>query len=451
MPARLRINVFTPLPPAQTDIANVNLAILKIMAESADVHVWTPQEYWEPIEHPGIHVSPFRADALAFWDLNEADANIFHIGNNREMHEDIFDIARRVPGMVVLHDANLHEFALEMYHAGRHATYYEILLRCHGPGALNEAKHALAHGGTDAVLRRYSCALAACARATSILMHNEAEADILREQTGIEVFALPLPYADTVWPELAPRRAPRPPHRLVVFGYLAKNRRVEQILRILAESPMRGSLSLDIYGLYHDPEALVALVEELSLGACVTLHGFVSFAELNAAIADADLVLNLRNPTVGEASGSQLRIWANGAASAVSDHGWYAELPPDCVAAIDPDSEVDDVGHLLIDLCCRPQHYRRMGERGRRHVVQTHDPRAYVARLLDLLRDEPARRSSAMARRLTQQFRLASPAERHLARRATGALFGEAAADLALPAQADISKAGSASSGSSAT
>ena len=201
MPDRLKLNVFTPLPPSPTDIANVNLPIITLLQDAADVTVWTPQEYWDPLEDKRIEVKTFRADAIAFWDLNDADANIFHIGNNREMHEDIFDIARRIPGLIVLHDVNLHEFSLEMYHAKRIATYEEILRRCHGERALNEARHALAHGGMDAVLRRYPCSLAPAAHATGILMHNAKAAADLRRQTTIPVFDLPLPFADLVWPD----------------------------------------------------------------------------------------------------------------------------------------------------------------------------------------------------------------------------------------------------------
>ncbi len=424
MSARLRVNVFTPLPPAHTDIANVNLPIISLMQDVADVTVWTPQEYWDPLEDRRIRVHPFRADAIAFWDLNAADVNIFHIGNNREMHEDIFDVARRVPGLVVLHDVNLHDFSLEMYHAGRLATYAEIMTRCHGVAALDEARHALAHGGMGDVMKRYPCTMAPAARATGILMHNRSAATALAAETSVPVFFLPLPFADRDWPEPSPRPAARKPYRLVAFGFLGKNRRVEQILHVLADSPMRDNYTLDIYGMFHDPEALEALIEEYDLGDIVSVHGFVSFQTLNAAIAAADLVLNLRNPTVGEASGSQLRIWANGAASVVTDHGWYADLPSDCVQKIDAESEADDLMHLLIDFCCRPDHYHRMGEAGLRHVRATHDARDYVSALMQILQGERERQRATLARALTQRFRKPNRPDTLLAERAVLALFG---------------------------
>lgn len=277
----------------------------------------------------------------------------------------------------------------------------------------------------DAVLRRYPCSLAPAAHATGILMHNAKAAADLRRQTTIPVFDLPLPFADLVWPQPRRHAATRRPYRLIVFGYLGSNRRLDIILKVLADSPVRHLFTLDIYGMAADPDALDALIDKLALDDIVRTHGFVPFDELNAAIADGDLVLNLRNPTVGEASGSQLRIWANGAASVVTGHGWYDDLPDDCAHKIDPDDEVDDLGHLLIDFCCRPAHYRAMGDAGRRHVMSAHDPRTYVSELLAILRQEPARRRDALARGLAMHLSTDRDRRGGLTERAVSAVFGD--------------------------
>ena len=117
MPARLRICVFTPLPPSRTEIANINVPILSLLADRAEVTVWTPQEHRDPLPDPRIAVRPFRGDAIDSWDIQDVDAHPFRIGNNIEMHQNIFDVCRRVPGLVVLHDTNLHGFMLEMHAA----------------------------------------------------------------------------------------------------------------------------------------------------------------------------------------------------------------------------------------------------------------------------------------------------------------------------------------------
>ena len=85
----------------------------------------------------------------------------------------------------------------------------------------------------------------------------------------------------------------------------------------------------------------------------MTLHGFVPESELDAALASAHLALNLRYPTKGEASGSQLRIWSHGLPSLVTRIGWYTELPADTVSFVRPEFLVEDVcAHLRAYAAC---------------------------------------------------------------------------------------------------
>jgi len=50
---------------------------------------------------------------------------------------------------------------------------------------------------------------------------------------------------------------------------------------------------------------------------------------------------------MGEASGSQLRIWNAGTPAAVTREGWYAELSEDTVYFIDQESEISQLQSLF--------------------------------------------------------------------------------------------------------
>ncbi len=89
---------------------------------------------------------------------------------------------------------------------------------------------------------------------------------------------------------------------------------------------------------------------QLNLVDRVHLHGFVSEPVLDDALRQAHLVLNLRHPSMGEASGSQLRIWNAGAPSVVTREGWYAGLPEDVVYSVDTDNEIAQLQALFLKL-----------------------------------------------------------------------------------------------------
>jgi glycosyltransferase involved in cell wall biosynthesis len=201
------------------------------------------------------------------------------------------------------------------------------------------------------------------------------------------------------------------PFRLVVFGYLGRNRRLDALLRALAELEQQDQFQLDIYGQVLDEEkGLRAQIRALGLKRQVRIHGFVPEAELDQALALAHLAVNLRYPTMGEASGSQLRIWSHALPSLVTQVGWYAGLPEDAVAFVRPAQEVEDIKTHLRAFLASPARFAEMGQRGRRILEQEHNPDAYARAVLDLaaaaLRFGPRAQSYGLAGRAAA---LASP------------------------------------------
>ncbi len=132
MPARL--NLFSPLPPLRSEIGNHTLIVAAALSEMAEVTLWTPQA--EPPEVPaGIPVVRYDPAAMDWSRLNQADANVYNIGNNATYHRAIFDIARQAPGIVVLHDTRLqHFFARYSETPGDDRAFYlDSMRRTHGP------------------------------------------------------------------------------------------------------------------------------------------------------------------------------------------------------------------------------------------------------------------------------------------------------------------------------
>ena len=182
--------------------------------------------------------------------------------------------------------------------------------------------------------------------ALGAIVHNFAEMDTVALATSVPLFHVPLCFAHPVMavePDVERRFGDGQPIRLIVFGFIGHNRCLGEVLQALAGMPDRAAYVLDIYGSMEEAEVILGLIEELELQERVTLHGFVSDAVLDRALQRADLAINLRNPSMGEASGSQLRIWANSLPSVVSDVSWYGTLPADAVFRVTPGREVEEL------------------------------------------------------------------------------------------------------------
>jgi glycosyltransferase involved in cell wall biosynthesis len=378
---RPRLNWFSPLRPARTDIAHYALRTLPALAPHFDIVVWTEHPYW-PLEIEA-YARVRRWEGTSWSALNDADVTLYHIGNNAQFHRWIWDVAYRHSGVVVLHDTRLHEFfaAQLLEGGGSPSGYLDAVRRSHGAAAALHAAGLLDGRITaDALAESIPLTELALQNARGAIVHTGLAFREVSDLARCPVLQLDLPYEAG------------PPHgarlwdgtlRLVVFGYLAANRRIESLLEAIATFPDRQRLRLDILGELSDPAAMTARIEALSLADIVRVHGFLPEDELDQTLDRAHLAINLRFPTMGEASGSQLRIWSRGLASLVTRTGWYAELPPETVGFVDPASEVADLHEHFRRALANPATLAAMGDAGRRHLETQHHPDRYARELFE--------------------------------------------------------------------
>lgn len=416
---RPAIDIFSPLPPLATEIANHTAGLLPALARLARVRVWTDQGGPIELDIPDVEVHRFDPDALPSRLLNRADLTFFNLGNNAGFHRGIHQAARRIPGIVILHDIRLaHFFAAYSERAGADRAYYlDLLTRTHGDRARSLAEAYIdGLGFFDELVACAPMTLAALDGALGAVLHNPSELGALRTQTQVPLYHVPLSCRFGPAPA-RPQPAPGVPIRLVMFGFIGKNRRLLPVLQALACMPERAEYRLDIYGMMEDEQEreVDAAIASLGLQAVATRHGFVAEAVLAVALAEADLAINLRWPSMGEASASQLRIWAAKLPALVTRVGWYAQLPEDSVFMVDPEQEQDGIAHHLRALRRAPALYAEAGERGRRILEALHAPEHYAEALVAIAAEragQHARRTgSDLARHCAERLLEVGPAE----------------------------------------
>ena len=393
----MRIHVFTPLPPLRTDIANHSEAVLAALASRCDVVAWTTQA--DPT------CAGLRADQIRRYDplqlplheLHAADAVFYNFGNHAGFHRPIFQASMAVPGIAILHDLNMqHFFARFALSRSTEDAYLAAMRRHHGAEAEADGRRFIRNEiGVEALVERYPLPLASADRAIAVIGHNRSGTEMLSQQTLLPTFFLPLSTRYVDAPGVTPRvdgteeRARPGPYRIIAFGFMGPNRRLPSLLRAMASLPDPLMFRLDVYGPVEDAVGLDQLVDELRIASQVIVHGFVPAEVLTVAIGAADLAVNLRFPTMGEASGSQLRICAHALPSLVTRVGWYADLPEDTVGFVDPDDEVASLVRHLLEFHRDPAPYRAAGRRGHALVVAHHTPGAYADGLLAIARAAP--------------------------------------------------------------
>ncbi len=360
----MRIAWFSPLPPARTDIAQYTARVLPALCERAEVTLWTDQAEWDVAIERLAPVERFDPANPNWPRLNESQAAFYNIGNDARFHSAIWEICRRRPGFAVMHDVFLHDsFSYHYKTLDDRDSYLRVL----GEAGRRDAElHWDNVIGVDQMAEKYSCAPYVLESSLGAIVHSKAAERTLLSEVDLPVECLRLPYPV---PEAPSPAAASPPWRLVVFGFLGRNRCLEPLLRALESL---NSFHLDIYGELNDRSVVMQIQDR------VTIHGFVPEAQLDAAIASAHLAINLRYPTKGEASGSQLRIWSHGVPSMVTQTGWYEELPDYTVVFVRPETMVEDIRARLAEFAAAPKRFAHIGIKGYQYFAKQHSPEQYA-------------------------------------------------------------------------
>lgn len=352
----MKIAFFSPLPPARSGIADYSAALLEPLAKIARVDAFTEK--------------PARFDPEAY------DALLYQMGNNG-YHVFTYELALQHPGVVVMHESNLHHLMTELtIKRDDWDAYLREVEYDGGPAALDFAQRVKRlEIGPDydgvPMLRRLM------ERSRGAIAHSDFVANDLR-RAGLQAPAAVIPHGAWI-PPSPDRMGAR--HRLGldaqtpligIFGFLKPYKRIAESLRAFRRLlRARPDARLILVGEPHPELGLDHLLDTLQLRHAVRVLGYTPIEDFTGLIAACDIILNLRFPTVGESSGTLLRSLGLGRAVLVSDLGSFAEYPDDiCLKVPVGAGEEDLIFEYLNLLVSRPETARALGQRAHDWVAR---------------------------------------------------------------------------------
>lgn len=349
----LKVAFFSPLPPARSGIADYSAALLDELGKLVDVKTFSSK--------------PSRFNARDF------DAVLYQIGNNVH-HDFCYETALDHPGVVVVHEANLHHLIADItIKRGDWDAYMRAVGEEGGPLALEYATRVRAlEVGPDyeglPMLRRL------LAHSKAAVVHSGCVESELRN-VGFEGPVARIPHG--AWIPDASRLEYRSKLGLNedgpligIFGFLKPYKRIAESLRALRRLlRVQPSVKMILVGEPHADFPLQSLIQSLDLSASVRVLGFRPIDEFVGYLAACDVVLNLRYPTVGENSGTLMRALGLGKAVLVSAVGSFNELPDSICLKVPVDASEEDVLFEYLNLLVsRPEIRRTLGAKARSWV-----------------------------------------------------------------------------------
>lgn len=314
----------------------------------------------------------------------------FNIGNDARFHGTTFLSVLEMGGAIVAHDhvvQNLIVGALEATPGEWDERYRSLMYQAYGKAGHQAALEFLAGNiNLEQVSQDFSGIEVVASNALFVVTHNPLIAKDIGDRTGLCCFVLPLPIDVPAKKPILNKANGIP--EVLVFGYIGANRNVDTLLDIMRD-PEAPAFRLSIAGEIGPEELLQDVTAAIAEGHDVDNLGFLSDRDLDDRIHQADLVVNVRSPSMGEVSGSQLRVFAAGGLSVVSRDAWYGSLPDDTVFKIDPNDAARGLRVAIETIASSPEDHQDKRAAGYKFVKQDHGLERYREAFVEMLDESP--------------------------------------------------------------
>jgi glycosyltransferase involved in cell wall biosynthesis len=331
-----RLAWFTPLPPTRSGIAAYSAALLPRLAGQYDIDVFTDPA---PGPEAGWAGGPPRHWAHDFaWKhfQNPYDLTVYQMGN-AACHDFIWPHLARYPGLVVLHDGQLHHARSRALLLAGRPDDYRAEFRYNHPDAPPEVAELVISTLAGSLYYFWPMLRWVARTARLVAVHAQGlAADLRAEFPGVEVLRIRQGMADPTSDDardagLALRARHSIPAGGVLFGafgLITPEKRISAALRGLAQlAAERRDVYLLLAGGAVDHYDAISEARALGVEGRVRLTGYVPDDDLPAYLAAADVCLCLRWPTSRETSHPWIRAVAAAKPTIVTDLAHASEMP----------------------------------------------------------------------------------------------------------------------------
>lgn len=377
----------SPLPPAQTGIAQYSVDLIGALAKFYRIDVFVPQDPSAVEKIAGCTAVRPLADLAK--EAGSYDRILYHIGNST-FHHEMFDYVERFPGVVVLHDVYLgHLLAYLEREGGWGRIWTQSLYSAHG---YNAAKLPSMEQDVESAILSHPSSYFIMRHAAGVLFHSRFALDLAKSfyprADHRNWSIVPFARGDDVSEsrDLARSNLGIEDDEFVVcsFGFLGPTKLNHKIVEAwLASAALsRNRCRLIFVGELPNGQYGANLTKIIGThpNVSITITGFTQRDQYRRYLASADACVQLRQDSRGETSAAALDGLRCGIPLIVNKHGSLAELPDDVAIKIPDRFDTGELVSALERLLTDPVLRAKMSARAKRFGVEFLSPeRAAVA------------------------------------------------------------------------
>jgi len=329
-----RLAWFGPLPPVKSGIAQYTRELLPALSSSHQIDLFVdgdPRRFASPDTRARV----FDAHDFVWKNVREPyDLVVYQMGN-APCHDYMWAYLVRYPGLVVLHDGQLHHARARQLLQQKRYDDYRGEFRFNHPDAKPDVAELGADGLLGSLTYLWPMLRIVVQSSRLVVVHNRWLAGAIREvhaKASIEVVQMGVPDPE---PRRGAAAAIRIRHHIpedavlfMAFGKVTPEKRVREAIRALgAISDAVPDAHLLLAGETVEYYDTLAAARTLGIEHKMTVAGFIADDEIDDYLMEADVCLCMRWPSSRETSASWLRCIAAGRPTITTDLVHTVDVP----------------------------------------------------------------------------------------------------------------------------
>ena len=386
-----RLLYASPFPPKPSGISDYSVILVQALREFFDITLYS-DDY--DITDPALSSFPVLKYGKDEIDIDQYDDVIYNMGNS-DMHGYIYKEALRHPGVVIMHDYVISHFICAHYHKANEKLYKKLyhLYKSFGisecvPFGIALMRHRL----DDHFMALHPLNSELFKSGNRFLVHSEYirnkiintgfvdKKNVKKigfiEQMGDDATII---HRDELFEKY---HVPSNKTLICAFGLIWGNKLNVLTAQVVKRLHENGEKNISYLMVGQGNAADAELMDDV-----VMKTGFVTMDEFNSFVKYADIVVNLRSPTMGETSAALMRAMQMGKPCIINDGGWYSELPEDSIEKVDLRNPQESLETLLKTMLHDQDRCKRIGDNAKKYVHDFCGKKAVAGQIYDFLKD----------------------------------------------------------------
>lgn len=362
----------SPFPPMKSGISDYSVILVNVLKDNFDITLFSDNYEITDDSIKNYPVLKFGADTV---DFDSFDYILYNMGNNADFHTYIYEAALEHPGVIIQHDLVLFNFIWGYYKEQKGSLFSALYKKFSIEDFVSFKEGMKNHQINIELASKLPLNTELLKSGNRFITHSEytknkiletglVKADYVKHINLIEQIAEDMVIIDRD-KLFAKYNVPTDAVVICAFGYIQGTKLNREtchaVKNISAKSHKKICYVMVGKGEYVN--------DELEDGLIIKT-GFTELDEFNSFVHYADIIVNLRNPSMGETSAAMLRTLQMGKVCITNNGGWFSELPDDCVCKIELDNAERNLENALKALISDSDRCNKMSAAARKYVEE---------------------------------------------------------------------------------